>query len=217
MRAIWLASAFASLKMRMFWLPLVEPSRSATIFSMSAIDSRGARTMIVLVRMSGVSEIDCRVAAEISISTPSPGLPSISRRYLRIVACCPPRPASELPERTLWIRPTVSCTFAPLSVRYLISTTEFGLAPSRSATSFLIAVRSASGPLATIALRRWSGRTVITFAPRRRFSSATYISSSMRAMSGAAVLLSTMISNGLSPSCASAAFARRSTRPFTTS
>ena len=218
MRAIWLASALAILKMRMFWLPLVEPSRSLTICSMSAIDSRGARTMMVLVRTSGVSEIDWRVAAEISISAPSPpGWPSIWRRYLSTVACWPARPASDAPESTDWMRPTVSCTFAPLSAMYLISTTVCGLAPSSCAIRRRMAAMSASGPLATIALRRTSGLACTMVAPRRRFSSATYISSSMRAMSVAAVLASTITSNGFSASWLSAALASRSTRPFTTS
>ena len=67
--AIAVASALVSLKMRMFFAPPVDSSRSRIIRSIIEIDSRGAETMIVLVRRSGVSEIASRMAAETSIST----------------------------------------------------------------------------------------------------------------------------------------------------
>ena len=79
MSAIASASALASRKTWMSWLPVLEASRSRIMLSMSCIASRGARTMMVLVRASGVRLIDSRTAVETSVWM-SDSSPSMSLR-----------------------------------------------------------------------------------------------------------------------------------------
>ena len=110
--AMAVASAFSSLKIRTFFEPTEDSSRSRIMSTRRPIESLGALMMIVLVRMSGVRLMDSRRAVLTSISLPSSS-PSACRTYRSTVArSLRRRPPRLRPESTSSMSRTVSIALA---------------------------------------------------------------------------------------------------------